>query len=505
MPVSNELFDIIRLMTRKERSFFRRYFRLHSAGKDGAVLRLFEKLVEYSVNNDIYIEEELKLSVDEPTRRHFAVTKNNLYNLILKSLTEYRRENSNENKVKSLLEQYEILFSMSLLSQADGVLKKAKKIAVENELFMEINSILNRERTIARYMLDAESYGIVIERVHKEQNENLERLKNLTEMNDLGNRITLMLQKYPTSKTRDREGMKERDDIFNNPLMSDESKMLSSITRKRFYNFNVIFNEWAGEYELSLGFAQKYADEVEKAVINNRSTLHEFIVSQYSVLTASVRAQNMEIYEMAYSKLFDFQSRFPAATERDRLEASYTLGLSVFSAGADNYHPERGNIMLEEAGENFRNYERVLSIQQKIVWYFVIARFCFFRSAYSDAGRWLNRLIQLPGSDVSQDYQCYARIMNLVVAYESGNPDRIEHELRRAYYFLTKRNKIYKYEKIILDYIRQAFRVRSQREINEMLEFMHRDLSAIKNDPFEENAFDAFDILPWLQGKIILK
>ncbi len=502
MPVSSELFDIMRVMTRKEKSFFRRYYRLNSAGRDGAVLRLFEKLTEYAKAHENYEEENFKLSLDEPVRRHFAVTKNNLYNLILKSLTEYRREDSNENKVKGLLEQYEILFSMSLLKQAEGVLKKAKKTAVRNELFMDLVTILNRERTLARYMLDAEGYSRVVERVHKEQNVNLERLKNLSDMNDLGSRITLMLQKYPTSKTRDEAGVKERDDIFSNPLMSDESKMLSGTTLKRFYNFNVILNEWAGDYEASMGFAKKYADEVEKAVTNNRATLHEFIISQYSVLTSSVRTHNMDIYEPAYSRLEDFQSRFPWATERDRLEASYMLGLSVFSTAADDYHAERGEKMLVDADENFKKYERVLSTQQKIVWYFVIARFCFFKSAFADAGRWLNRLIQIPNIDVSQDYQCYARIMNLVVAYESGNPDRIEHELRRAYYFLTKRNKIYKYEKIILEYTRQAFRVRSEREINEMLEFMHRDLKAIQNDPFEENAFDAFNILPWLEGKI---
>lgn len=505
MPVSNDIFELVRVMTRKEKSFFRRYFRLNSAGRDGSVLKLFEIMADYSINNDIYNENELKRHIDEKTLRHFPVTKNNLYNLILKSLTEYRRENNNENRVKSLLEQYDILFSMSLLRQAEGVLKKAKKIAMENEQFMEINNILNRERTLARYMLDADGFGSVVERVHNEQNENLEKLKNLTDVNDLGNRITILLQKYPTSKTRDVGEKKERNKVFNDPLLNDENKMLSSITLKRFYNLNVVLKEWEGDLKASLKFAKKYADEVEKAVRNNRATLHEFIIAQYSVLTSSGRTHNMELYETAYNKLANFQTRFPDATERDRLEASYMLGLSVFSASADNYYPERGEKMLIDADDNFKKYERELSIQQKIVWYFVIARFCFFKGSYYDAGRWLNRLIQIPNIDVSQDYQCYARIMNLVVAYESGNPDRIEHELRRSYYFLTKRNKIYKYEKIILEYTRQAFRVRSQNEINEMLEFMHRDLSAIFNDPYEKNAFDAFNMLPWLEEKIMGK
>lgn len=478
---------------------------MHSAGRDGAVLNLFERLAEYSTNKDTYFEEEFKLSLIEPVRRHFPVIKNNLYNLVLKSLNEYRRENNNENKVKSLLEQYEILFSMSLLTQAEKVLKKAKKLAVNNEYFMDINTIHNRERTLARYMLDAEGYSKVVERVHKEQIENLERIKNVSEMNDLGSRITILLQKYPTSKTRDEADMKERSEIFNNPLLRDESRMLSSITLKKFYNLNVVLNEWLLDYEASFMFAKKYAEEVEKDVDMNKSSIHDYIISQYSVMTSSTRAEDLVEYEKAHLKLSNIKSRFPAASERDKLEAFYYLGLDVLSSSASNYHPERGLKMYEEAELNHGQMDRMLSLQQKIVWYFVIARFCFFKAAYPDAGRWLNRLIQIPNIDVSQDYQCYARIMNLVVSYESGNPDRIEHELRRAYYFLTKRNKIYKYEKIILEYTRQAFRVRSEREINEMLEFMHRDLSAIKNDPFEENAFDAFDLLPWLEGKITQK
>ena len=35
-----------------------------------------------------------------------------------------------------------------------------------------------------------------------------------------------------------------------------------------------------------------------------------------------------------------------------------------------------------------------------------------------------------------------------------------------------------------------------------MFVFMKRDLIAIKDDPFEENAFDAFNFLPWLASKI---
>jgi len=469
------------------------------------MIKLFEKLVEYSAERDIYDEEELKNGLDAKTTKHFPVVKNNLYRLLLKSMNVCREDNSNIEKVKNLLEQYDILFSKSLLKQCENVLKKARNISEDNEMFLYLHDIMNKQRVLARYMLNAVSYENVIEKVYSEQLYNLEKIRNLTDMNDLGNRITLLLQKYPSAKSRDEADMKERSEIFNNPLLRDESRMLSSITLKRFYNLNVVLNEWLLDYEASFMFAKKYANEVEKDVDKNKSSIHDYIISQYSVMTSSTRTEDLVEYEKAHLKLSNIKSRFPAASERDKLEAFYYLGLDVLSSSASNYHPERGLKMLEEAELNHGQMDRMLSLQQKIIWCFVIARFCFSKGSFTDAGRWLNRLIQIPNIDVSQDYQCYARIMNLVVAYESGNPDRIEHELRRAYYFLTKRNKIYKYEKIILDYIRQAFRVRSVREINEMLEFMHRDLSAIKNDPFEENAFDAFDLLPWLERKITQK
>ena len=502
MPVNADLFELVRVMDRKEKSYFRRYFRLNSAGKDGAMLRLFEKMVLYCRKYEQYDEESLKKLLDFRTTKHLAVTKNNLYRLILKSTAESRSESDTENRVKIMLEQYGALFARSMLKQCDKILKKAKKLSIERELFLRLHEILDHERVLARYMLDAGSYEKVVNEVHAEQVRNLEKIRNLTDMNNLGNRVTAFMLKYPTSLARDENIMKEMNAIMDDPLLEDYSKMLSSITRKRFCNMNAVTSQWKNDHEASLKFAKNYLELVEKDVLTKRGALHEYIISLYSVITTATRVANNEEYEKAYEKLNGFNKNFTRAANRDKLEAFYYTGLSVFSKSCDNYRPERGFRMLESAEENLREMDKLLGTGQRIIWYFVIARMCFTFSEFGKAGVWLNRLIAIPNIDLSQDYQCYARIMNLVVAYESGNPDRIEHELRRSYYFLTKRNKIYKYEKIILEYTRQAFRVRSQNEINEMLEFMHRDLSAISNDPFEQNAFDAFNILPWLEKKL---
>jgi hypothetical protein len=502
MAVSDDIFQLVKVMNRKETAFFRRYFMLHSAGKEGAMLELFEKLILYAGANESYDEGKLKKQLSTRGIKHFPVVKNNLYKLLLKSLHEFNGEPANEDKVKNLVEQHDLLFSKSLLKQSRVALMKAKKIAVKNEMFAYVHDILNRERILSRYMLDAVGYEETVLRVHSEQMRNLEQMKNLADLNDLGSKFIIMMQKYPTAKVRDDSIMKEMNDVLNSPLLADESGTLSGTALRRLYNLKLVAADWNKNYREQLEYAVKYAEHTERDAYSGKGTIHEYIISLNAVITAAIRMANMDEYEKAYEKLSNLTRHFPDLTERDELESRYMLGLSVFSSSADNYHPERGEAMLKEAELNLKQFEKELSIHQKIVWYFVIARMCFCRGSYQQAGRWLNRLIAIPNIDVSQDYQCYARIMNLIVAYESGNPDSIEHALRMTYYFLTKRNKVYQYEKIILQYTRESFRVKTEKEINEMLELMHNDLTAIFDDPFEENAFDAFNPIPWLVSKI---
>ena len=502
MPVSNDIFDLIKGMNRKEKSFFRRYLLLHSAGKNGVMLKIYKELTDYCSVNDKYDETKFKKRFKPEEVKHFPVVKNKLYNLLLKSLNEYSEEMANEPKVKNLIEQSDILFSRSLLKQSQNALRRARKIAVQNEMFLYIHTILIKEGTLARYMLSAVDYESEIERISAEINQNLEKLKNASDMNDLGNRFTLFMQKYPTSMPRDAAALNETKKILEHPLLQNELLILSDSTRKRFYNLKIVACEWEKDYISSLSYAKKYSGLIENELADNKASVHEYIVAFYSLLVQSVRAGDYKEYEKAFEKLNKLPERAKNFTERDRTEVNYYIGLSVFSIAADGKYPEWGNSALKDAEENSGFYERTLNSQQKIIWYFVIARYCYFKTDYAYCGKWLNKLISMPNIDLSQDYQCYARIMNIIVAYESGNPDLIEHAMRKAFYFLTKRNKVYNYERIILGCIRQAFRVKTESEITEMLELMHRDLSKIQKDPFEQNAFDAFNIMYWLERKI---
>ncbi|MEZ4692356.1 MAG: hypothetical protein R3A12_20220 [Ignavibacteria bacterium] len=74
--------------------------------------------------------------------------------------------------------------------------------------------------------------------------------------------------------------------------------------------------------------------------------------------------------------------------------------------------------------------------------------------------------------------------------------------MKSAYHFISKRKRVYKYENIIRKYLRSSFRIRNNIELEYMLGEMLHELKEIITDEFEKNAFDAFNIIPWLESRL---
>ena len=78
----------------------------------------------------------------------------------------------------------------------------------------------------------------------------------------------------------------------------------------------------------------------------------------------------------------------------------------------------------------------------------------------------------------------------------------MEYALKSAYHFFTKRKRVYKYESIIQKYLRRSFRIKTDKELEDMFISMKDELSKIIHDDYEKNAFDAFNLIPWLDSRI---
>ena len=118
MKPSNELFDLVKSLTKSEKRFFKLSSSLQTGDKN--YLKIFDAIDK----QDEYDENALKnLFKKETFIKHFPSEKNHLYKLILKSLRAYHADNSVSSQLKQEIKNIEILYNkaaMVLLQSLPG-------------------------------------------------------------------------------------------------------------------------------------------------------------------------------------------------------------------------------------------------------------------------------------------------------------------------------------------------------------------------------------------------
>lgn len=134
---SDYIFQIIKAMTPAEK----RYFRRHYAPDEGQLIHLFEV-----VNHlETYDEDHLKSRLEANTARHLKVHKQQLHDLLLKSLTSYHSKRSPLSKIRMCLEEADVLAEKQLFQQAFDRLSKARSLCLQYEEYTYLLEVSARE------------------------------------------------------------------------------------------------------------------------------------------------------------------------------------------------------------------------------------------------------------------------------------------------------------------------------------------------------------------------
>jgi len=144
-----------------------------------------------------------------------------------------------------------------------------------------------------------------------------------------------------------------------------------------------------------------------------------------------------------------------------------------------------------------------LNILHELTYYFAAANAHFGVADFSASNKNLQHIITRSDVNLRNDLMCFALLMRIIVQFEMGKQDLLECTVRSVYRFLHKRKRLYKFEDIILRFIRnQAPGMNSKNEITSAFKKLKEELLPLTNDPFEKNAFAYFDMISWLESKI---
>ena len=159
MTISDDIFKLIKSLEQTEKRYFKVYSSLHVKGKKNIYVRLFEAIEKQEQYDEAAIIKQFR---GENFLKQFAVTKNYLYKIILRSLRSYHSGRDKESELHEELESAKILYGKGHYKKSMKIVKKAKQVAWEYQRFEQLLSLLEFEGLVKFRASNAEELNVYL-------------------------------------------------------------------------------------------------------------------------------------------------------------------------------------------------------------------------------------------------------------------------------------------------------------------------------------------------------
>ena len=488
MKKSDDLFQLIKSLSRNERRYFHLFSQLQKGDK--AYLNLFASLDKLKEYDEKKFKERHK---EKDFIKNLAWRKHHLYHLILKSLESYHE--SFDTEVYSLLHRNEVLYEKGLYKQCRKILNKAKTIAQKYEMYHIIFEILNWEDVIASKLFEVDTQLNVI----KESKENIVLLSNLTDYKNILMEIYNL--HHVIGVFRKPEEKKKLNHIITSRLWKSESEAMTFKAKRHFYYSHFLYCFMNGDYKSGYEYTKKCVDSFFTQPEQISYNSHYYITATNAFLyCCTVLKKHNEMFE-AIVKLNENKKHFKKRSERAAaaLLSYHELGYYMMTGKLQKGQEAAKRIEME-----MLEFDDIMSSFEKFSIYMNLAFLYFMAGKYKDTIAWLYKIIGAGGVKARADFDSMVRIFYIISQYEKGSSAQfMKSLLRSTYRFLIKREQMYKYEKIILDFIRKKLiKVDSREDLIDTLKILREQLLVIQKDPFEGRPLEYFDLISWITSKI---
>ena len=490
------LIDLIRRLTKAEKRSFRLFANRQNSNED----KLFMILFDFIDGNDNYQEEELLKKYPQIRKVQLSNIKANLYRQLLTNLRLLFRNSQDDINTRELIDFAKILHAKGMYRASLDVLYKAKSQALEKDEYSLAYVALEFERQLENQYIT----GSMAEKAEEIEIESKAITQQLVVVNELANlslRLYGLYLKYGYVKDkRDALFIKE---FFNSHLPLDlNEKALNFYGKMYLYQSYVWYYNMMQDFVNNYKFSQKWMELYDQTPEKKLAETSSFIKAMHNVLSATFMAERVDKFLINYQKLIEFgeinKSSFTQNDESVYALVNYIHRLNyIFLTG----EYRSGISQLQELEKSLETNAYGWDVNRTIVFYYKIACAYFGADNYSKCIDYLNKIINTPVTDVRNDIQCFARILNLIAHYELGNKLLISYQVKSVYRFLSKMEELQAVQREIFVFLRKTPSMVPDKLKTEF-KMLRAKLVKYEDDPYERRAFLYLDIIAWLESKI---
>ena len=489
---SPDLYELITSLSKAEKRHFKVFSQKHVIGDDNKYVLLFDAIEAQAEYDEVALINVFT---------HFPSLKKRLYDSVLRSLAVFYSEQSTDAWLSNNIRYIKILYDKGLLAQAKKLVAKTKEVAKQHENYPAMYSLLSRELEIIR----SESYvGVSEEQLNKvfdEMYDSMEVYKNAREYHRLNMQFFIRVRKF--GGARNSADWKKYSDIFKHSFFKSEKKAKS--VEAKFYMYLGLCGYHFMRYDFEK--ANRANSQLLKLMEENPHMLEEHTSHYHIALQNEIICQ----YQMnECEKTIGIIKKYKEKILNDDLPLYKKSNAFYFTNSVELF-------CLCRMGEFENAVKRIPELESELkkhdfkpqhkeyecLYLCGISKTFFGAGNYKEANKYLNKVLNETAGDLRSDIHCFMRIIGIIMHYEMGNQDLLEYMVKWTYRYLAKRNKLYKFETIILEFIRKKIqKMNNKKEMIGAFIELKKDLKKLLPDPYENRPLVDFEFLEWLESKI---
>ncbi|MCW5906750.1 MAG: hypothetical protein KIS94_02740 [Chitinophagales bacterium] len=488
----DELFLLIKSLTKNEKKFFTQYVNLYEKNGSPVYLRLFNFL-----NDEAEYDEEkiFKKFRDKNFRKNYAVTRHYLKNLIIKTLRHSELTVREESDLTVYVLDIKRLMAKGLFGMAKKMIEKLKTEAYADEKLMDIIQLIAMQRGLVSMGYYRHEPEVSLDKLDEEEELLLERITELRKvMNALIKLYSLMhfeLNVLPT------EVLAEIKKLGDTPLLKRPDELRSAKAKHSALQFWALYHSALGDYASYLLWAERKLAFAESEGLPHSPSVNWKILAYNHCLSASFLTKDYSRFEMhlQYLENLELQSSFHDA------ELFQTVSIYGLLYHLHFYNPEKTERYIAYSKDGIT---RLTPFLRKVFVYTLrtLIAYAYLRlGKLDDCMKEVNDLLALTNGETRRDYLGHVKIINLMLRYEMKEGIYLSHLIKNTYRYFASYLYATPLHQLVIAYLKEALKTKTRQEFARLNDTYTELLSKTRFPPTEADMALAMMIEDYIKSK----
>ncbi len=489
-PAGNKLFLLIKSLNAAEKRHFRRQATLHGKA-DLDYLQLFSALEHMAEFSD----ETLKNSLAGAAfLGHLPVIKEQLYQRLLDSLHLYYMEQSPEEQVKRKLHQVYILLKKGMEDQAGALLTRLKKQITRDGLTFFWPEYMDLKRAWLEKKFKSGLSPAQLDQWRGEYEACLDALR----LDAWHAWLKSEMARLHVQRVRHGNDAASHLRVSFDAVQPED---VSNAGKADYQQARSLFYFMRGEMEEAYQSNRALVETLEQFPENARFIAERYLSTLYNLLIDQLQLGDHAGLSRGVEKLRALRHR-PAFKQIQGLDIrifQWSSQLELNSLVAQRKYEEAFR-KFPEIADNLQLLEKRLPPQAVVTLRYLLGLIAFQTGHFEPALAQITPLYQENRPAVAEEIYRYALWLHLLIHYELGNHQFMDHLLVSARRQIAQRTDVLKAERLLLSNLRRLTAAVGPGEEKMIKREWQEEMKTLMQVGSERRFFDYLDLEGWLGG-----